>query len=233
MSSLESSKTMALIGTILLIIGGIPFVPYVGILSLVGIILFMMAIKGFSQYYQDPPMYDNALKGIIYYIIAAISLLVAFALLAGSIFSFMSVVAIGLGIIGIIGFFVALLVAFIFYIMAAKRLRITLNDLSQKTGEHSFATAGTLLYWGAILTIVFGLGAILIFISWIFSAISFFSMKTAPTQPTSQQQPYGYTPSPPTPTPTQAATRFCPNCGAQVQTGATFCPSCGKPLPPS
>jgi uncharacterized membrane protein len=230
MSSIDSSKTMALIGAIFLIIGGIPFVPYLGILSLIGIILLMMAIKGFSQHYQDPPMYDNALKGIINYIIAAIALLIAFALLAASIFSFMSVFAFGLGIIGIIGFVVALVVAFIFYVMAAKHLRITLNDLAQKTGEHSFTTAGTLLYWGAILTIVFGIGAILIFISWIFAAIGFFSMKT--TQPVYQQQPYAYTPPPPTP-PTQAATRFCPNCGAQVQLGQAFCPNCGKPLPPS
>ena len=93
-------------------------------------------------------MYNNALRGIIYYIIAAISLLVGFALLAGSIFSFMSVVAIGLGIVGIIGFVVAIVVAFIFYVMAAKRLRITLNDLAQRTGEQSFATAGKPLYLG-------------------------------------------------------------------------------------
>jgi uncharacterized membrane protein len=234
MSSIDSSKTMAIIGSIFLIIGGIPFVPYLGILSLVGIILLMMAIKGFSKYYQDPPMYDNALKGIINYIIAAIALLVAFALLATSIFSFMSVFFVGIGIIGIIGFVVALIVAFIFYIMAARRLRITLNDLAQRTGEHSFTTSGTLLYWGAILTIVFGIGAILIFISWIFAAIGFFSMKTAPIQPSYQQQPYGYAPPPSTPPPTQAAyPKFCPNCGAQVQSGQTFCPNCGKPVPPT
>jgi uncharacterized membrane protein len=233
-SSIESSKTMALIGSILLIIGGLgTFTGYVGILSLVGIILLMIGIKGFSQYYQDPAMYDNAYKGIINYIIAAIALIIAFVVGAGSILSFMSFVLIGLGIVGIIVFFVLLVVAWVFYIMAAKRLRATLNDLSQRTGEHSFHTAGTLLYWGSILIIAFGLGAILIFIAWIFSAIGFFQIKTGPAQPPQYQQQYGYTPQPPTPPPTQAATRFCPNCGAQVQTGATFCPSCGKPLPPS
>ncbi len=233
MSTIESSKTMAIIGSILLIIGGLgTFTGYLGILSLVGIILLMMAIKGFSQYYQDPPMYDNALRGIIYYIIAAITLAIAFGVFTLSIASFMSFVLVGLGIVGIVVFVVLLVVAFVFYIMAAKRLRMTLNDLSQKTGEHSFQTAGTLLYWGAILIIVFGIGAILIFIAWIFAAIGFFSMKT-PGQPVYQQQPYGYTSPPPTTAPPTASTRYCPNCGAAVQAGTAFCPNCGKPLPPS
>ncbi len=233
MSTIDSSKTMAIIGSILLIIGGIPFVPYLGILSIVGIILLIMAIKGFSQYYQDPAMYDNALRGVIYYIIAAIVLAVSIGLLWASIASFMTVFLVGLGILGIIGFIVALVIAFIFYIMAAKRLRLTLNSLAQRTGEKSFETAGTLLWWGAILTIVF-IGGILIFIAWIFATIGFFSMKTPPPQPYGQQ-PYGYPQPPPAttqPPPTAQATRYCPNCGAPVQPGTTFCPNCGKQLPP-
>jgi uncharacterized membrane protein len=221
MSSIESSKSMALIGSLLLLIGG--FVPWAGfVLTIIGVFLLLSAIKGFSTYYQDPAMYDNAFKGFIYYIIAAIAFAVAFGLLIAG---FVSIFFIA---IGIIGFIAALVVAFIFYIMAAKRLRTTLNDLAQKTGEHSFETAGMLLWWGAILTIIF-IGGILIFIAWIFVIIGFISMKT-PGQPVYQQQPYGYTPTPP---PTQAPTRFCPNCGAQVQPGQTFCPNCGKPLPPS
>jgi uncharacterized membrane protein len=232
LSSIESSKTMAMIGTILLVIGAFSFASsYVGVLSLVGIILLIMAIKGFSQYFQDPPMYDNALRGVIYYIIAAIVLAVAFGLLWASIVSFTTLVFVGLGIIGIIGFVVALVVAFIFYVMAAKRLRMTLNALSQRTGEKSLATAGTLLYYGAILMIVFGLGSILIFIAWIFATIGFFQMRIPGQAPPPQQQPYGYAPPPP-PTAAQG-TRYCPNCGAAVQPGTTFCPNCGKQLPPS
>ena len=78
MSSFESNKTTAIIGSILLIIGG--FIPYAGaVVEIIGIILFMMAIKGFSTYYQDPSMYQNAFTGIIYYIIAAIAGTVAFS----------------------------------------------------------------------------------------------------------------------------------------------------------
>jgi uncharacterized membrane protein len=231
MSTIESSKTMAMVGSILLIIGGIPFAPYVGILSLVGVILLLMAIKGFSQSYQDPAMYDNALKGFIYYIIAAIAVAVAFGLLWAGIATISATffLGLGIGIIFIIGFIVALVVGFVFYVMAAKRLRTTLNSLAQRTGEKSFETAGTLLYYGAILTIVL-IGGLLIFIAWIFATIGFFQMKT-PTQQSVTQQQYGYAPPPP-PT-AQAETKFCPNCGAPVQPGTTFCPNCGKQLPPS
>ena len=58
----------------------------------------------------------------------------------------------GLGfILGIAG----LVVAFVFYILAASHLRTTFKDLAQKSGEQSFNTAGMLLWWGAILTIIF------------------------------------------------------------------------------
>jgi uncharacterized membrane protein len=217
MSSIESSKTMAMIGSILMILGGIPWAG--GILSVVGVILLLIAIKGFSSQYQDSEMYDNALRGFIYYIIAAIAFAVSFGFLAAG---FESIFFLAFGIAG---FIAGLVVAFIFYLMAAKRLRATLNSLSQKTGEKSFETAGMLLWYGAILSIIF-IGGILIFIAWIFATIGFFSMKTT-GQTYSTQQPY---PPPPPPSSTQE-TRYCPNCGAPVQPGTVFCPNCGKQLP--
>lgn len=219
MSSIESSKTLGIIGTLLLVIG--IFVPWGGIVvDIIGIILFMMAIKGFSTAYNDPAMYQNAFTGIIYYIIAAIAAGIAFSSLALGAFG--SIFLLGFGIIV---FIVALIAAFIFYVLAAKRLRTTLNDLSQKTGEHNFQTAGTLLWWGAILTIIV-VGLLLIFIAWIFALIAFLSMRTT------AQQPY---PPPPPAGPATAApgTRYCPNCGSPVDANATFCPHCGKPLPPA
>ncbi len=223
MSSMESSKTMAMIGSLLMVIG--TFIPYGGAaVEIIGIILLMMALKNFSNYYQDPAMFQNALTGIIFYVIAAIAAAVALGSLA---LGAASIFLLGLGIII---FIAALIVAFIFYVLAASRLRRTFNDLAQRTGEQSFRTAGTLLWIGAILTIVF-VGLILIFIAWIFATIGFFSMRT-PTQPT-QQQPYGYTPPPPTAASSStAASRYCPNCGSPVDATATFCPNCGKPLPP-
>ena len=95
MSSIESSKTLGIIGTLFLIIG--TFIPYGGaVLDIIGIILFLMAIKNFSTIYQDPAMYQNAVTGIIYYIIAAIAAAVAFGSLA---LGAASIFLLGIGII--------------------------------------------------------------------------------------------------------------------------------------
>lgn len=230
MSSVESSKNLALIGSIFLLLF---WIPYGGVvLGIVGIILFILGIKGLAEFYKDNAIYQNALTGVMYYIIALVGVAVAVVGFSIGFFTF------GLGLaLGIAG----LIIAFVFYLLAAMHLRTTFKDLAAKSGEQSFNTAGTLLWWGAILTIIF-VGLILIFVAWIFAAIGFFSMKI-------QQQPYGSQPVsyPPPPAtagappasqpaagqpPTQAA-RFCPNCGAPVTPDATFCPNCGKQLQPS
>lgn len=207
-------KNLAGIGSILLIF---PFV------SIIGIILVFIGMKGLSEYYKEPSIYQNALWGLIFGIIAAVAVAVGVPLvfLGGLLGG-----ALGFGF-GLLTIFGILVVVFIFYVIAAMYLRRAFSTLAQKTGEHSFETAGNLLWIGALLTIVFGIGLILIFIAWIFATIGFFSMKLS-------SQPTNYAPPPPvaTPPPTSAqATRFCPNCGAPVQPTAAFCPNCGKPLP--
>lgn len=212
MSSLESSKSLASIGAILLFLS---FVPFLGI---VGLILVFIGMKGMADYYKEPGIYQNALWGLIFGIIAiaALGVGVILALVLG-LFTF------GFGaIVTILG---VLVVTFIFYVIAAMYLKRAFSLLAQKTGEHTFETAGTLLWIGAIMTILFGIGLLLIFVAWILATIGFFSMKTQP-------QTYAYAPTQPaTATPAQA-TRFCPNCGAPVDANATFCRHCGKQLTP-
>ena len=81
MSSLESSKNLAGIGTILLILS---FIPVVGI---VGIILLLIGMKGLSEYYKDDSIYRNAIWGVLFGIIGMIAVTVAILGLAlGSVF---------------------------------------------------------------------------------------------------------------------------------------------------
>jgi uncharacterized paraquat-inducible protein A len=108
--------------------------------------------------------------------------------------------------------------------MAAVYFKRAFSLLAQKTGEHTFETAGNLLWIGAILTIVFGIGLILIFIAWIFATRGFF---VVPSRPNAYAPPPQAIPPPPT-----QATRYCPNCGARVQSNTAFCSNCGKQLPP-
>lgn len=228
MSSFESGKRSAGIGSILLVLSPIPIVGW--ILGIVGAILLLGGIKELANYYQNQEIYQSALTGVVYYIIALIAFGVAAAAL---VIGAASVFGLGFGIIALI---LGWLIAFVFYLLAAMQLRKSFDLLSQRSGEGSFATAGTLLFWGAILTIIF-IGVILLFIAWIFAAIAFFSVRAQQQQPQPYtQQPYGY--AQPTPPPTQPTVpptqtiRYCPYCGAQVAQDAAYCPRCGRQLPP-
>ncbi|MGE5533141.1 MAG: DUF996 domain-containing protein [Ignavibacteria bacterium] len=220
-SNVDSSKALAAIGALLLFIS---FVPIVGI---IGIILLLIGMKGLSEYYKDESIYRSALRGLIFGIIGivAVSLFSVFAIVGGmfSVFTFGTAGIIG----GILGVILILVVAFVFYLLMAINFRRAFDALAERSGEHLFHTAGTLLFVGAILTIVL-VGLILVWIAWIIAAIAFFSMRVTPSQPSSQQQ-YGYIPPPP-PTAAHAmqATRYCYNCNAPQDANATFCSHCGK-----
>jgi len=198
----QYSKTLAGEGAILLLLGLVPTVGWV--LGIVGIVLLLKAMKELSYYYQDESIYKDAWTGLKYYIVALIAIgvavgigIVSFAaagLFAGATFTLTA------GVIGgIISILSGLVVAFIFYVLAAGHLRKVFNTLSQKSGEHNLETAGTLLWIGSILTII-GVGLILIFISWMFAIVGFFSMKPNEYQPyTAPTNGNGYTQSPKSP----------------------------------
>jgi uncharacterized membrane protein len=194
--SLEYSKTLAGEGSILLLLS---LVPYAGwILGIIGVILLLRGMKELSNYYQDEEIYKNSLTGVKYYIIALVAAAVAIAAITigiasatGFTFTTGFVPTVGFGV-GLIAFFAGIIVAFVFYILATLNLRKTFNTLAQKSGETSFATAGTLLWVGAILTIIL-VGLILILIGWIYATVGFFTMKPKQQQPYNPEQ---YAPAP-------------------------------------
>ncbi len=194
--SLEYSKTLAGEGAILLLLS---LVPYAGwILGIIGVILLLRGIKELSNYYQDEEIYKNTLTGVKFYIIALVAAGVAITALTvgigsatGFTFSTGFVPTVGFGV-GLAAFLAGLTAAFVFYILASSHLRRTFNTLAQKSGEASFTTAGNLLWWGSILSILL-VGLILIFIGWIFATIGFFAMKTQQQQSYNPQQ-YAYSP---------------------------------------
>jgi uncharacterized membrane protein len=198
----EYSKTLAGEGAILLLLS---LVPYAGwILGIIGVVLLLRGMKELSNYYQDEKLYQDSLTGVKYYIVALIAAAVGIASITIGVGtatdftfatgSFIPTVGFGVGLIALLG---GLVVAFIFYVVATSHLRKTFSSLAQKTGESSFTTAGTLLWWGAVLTII-GVGLVLIFVAWIFVTIGFFTMKSRQYQQYAQQ-PNGYTMPPPPP----------------------------------
>ncbi len=208
----QYSKTLAIEGSILLLLGLVPTVGWV--LGIVGIVLLLKATKELSYYYQDESIYRNSLTGLKYYVVALIAAAVAIGigvvsfattgLFAGAPFAFAT------GIVtGIIAIIAGIVIAFVFYVLAASHLRKAYETLAQKTGESSFSTAGTFLWAGAFLTLLFGLGLFLILISWIFVIIGFSSMKPKDYQPyTAPTNGYGYAPQPPTQPQTSTQTQI-------------------------
>jgi len=214
LSSLESNKNLAGIGSILLMF---PFV------SIVGIILVFIGMKGLAEYYKDDRIYHDALRGLIFLIIAAIAIAVMFPLfIIGGSFGIFALGPLGVGF-GLISFFLVIAVVFVFYLLAAMNLRKAFNALAQKSGEHMFETAGMLLFFGAIFTIIL-VGFVMIFLAWIIATIAFFSIKVPPQQ---------YTYAPPQVAQPMQASGFCSNCGAPQDANSTFCSHCGKQLPPA
>jgi uncharacterized membrane protein len=213
-TNFQYSKTLAMEGSIMLILS---LVPYVGwVLGIIGVILLLRGMKEFSNYYQDNEIYQNSLTGVKYYIVAIVALAVASAgFVVGLVLGLGTSIAIG-SVIGLIVGITFLIVAFVFYVLAAMHLRKTFDTLAQKSGEHSFATAGTLLWWGSILTIVV-VGLLLILVAWILAVVGFFTMRTTQQQPYASQ-PYGNTSPEATPSaqPSQAS-KYCSNCGASVE----------------
>jgi len=193
--SLEYSKTLAGEGAILVLLS---LVPYVGwVLGIIGIILLLRSMKELSNYYQDEGIYKNSLIGVKFYIVALVAVGVAIAAILVGVgsatgFTFKNFVpTVGFGV-SLIAFFASFIVAFVFFVLATSHLRKTFDTLAQKSGEASFTTAGNLLWWGAILSIVV-VGLVLILIGWIFATIGFFTMKTRQQQPYNPQQ-NAYTP---------------------------------------
>ena len=176
--SMESGKSLTSIGALLLVIGS--FIPFLGI---VGFIFMMFGLNALANYYKERGIFDKALWAVIFGVIGAVAagFIMMAIMFSGSFLGFEN--GIGANWAALFGgMAVALVVAFIFYILMAIYFRKSFDLLATKTGNSMFRTAGLLLLIGAILTIVF-IGLVLIFVAWILLTIAFFSLPNAPPPP--------------------------------------------------
>jgi uncharacterized membrane protein len=198
--TLESSKMLGGIGAILMVIGPLASV-YTGVIGLVGLILVLIAFNGLADYYKDRRIFNNVIFGAI---AAIIGVVIAVVVVISAAFDMLSILGIQISnwtdwsalqnfnwqgftdwnalapyVAEIVG---ALIILFVFVVVAAIFLRRSLNTLSEKSGTHMFATAGLLLLIGAALTVIV-IGLILMWVALILLAVAFFEMRTEPTQP--------------------------------------------------
>ena len=168
----QTSKNLGGVGALLLFIG--PLFSYAhflgGLLSPIGFILLLIALKGFADYYKDAGIFNNALYSFITCIVgvvlaAGVFMATAFAVLAdiGIVdwtntaewtSAFTSEIAFDtlLKLLG--GGIIALVILYVFVILTAWLYRKSLVKLASKTGVGLFGTAGLLFLIGAVIPII-------------------------------------------------------------------------------
>lgn len=218
--TLESSKALGGIGSILLLIGVIPFgVPYLGVIALIGFILVLVALHGLANIYKEHGIFNNALYGFIAAIVGVVAAAVAaiYVVFYTSIFTdFLHKIfpgwngswnsLVGLtpttsnitfnDVTSVLGAAFGLLaILWIFLIISAYFNRRSLKKLATKANVGLFSTAGLLLLIGAVLTII-AIGLLLMWIAVLLMAIAFFQIQPQPEQPVAPPAPPPQTPRP-------------------------------------
>ena len=198
----ESSKNLSAVGALLIVIGAaLGFaVSFSGILSLIGIILLLIGLKGLANFYKEEGIFNNALYSIITAIVGCVvgvGVIAASAVSAladlgidwaniedwanvgtdvGTVFADFDLSAIatllGALLVGLIILFVTLIISMYF-------LRKSMNQLSTKSGIGLFGTAGILVLIGAVIPVI---GLLIIWIGFILATVAFFQMKQEQTK---------------------------------------------------
>ena len=163
---IKDAKLMGGIGSILALLS---FIPKAGwIISLVGFILVIVAIKKITDATNRDDVFNDYLKGAIINIVGSIIIS-----LAGGGLAIMAIMRRHGGVA--IGVIVAFVIAWVVMIVGTYFMKKGLVGLSEVTGEKNFATAGNLFFWGAVLLII-AVGGIVSLVGYIFQIIAFFSL---------------------------------------------------------
>lgn len=195
----------------------------IGVLSIVAIILFVVAMYFLSHYYNERGIFTDVIYAVIIYAATAVAAtIVEFAYLIPMLSSLSQNTNPSSIFNG--GFFtvaiVLAIVAIIVIIVCAVLVMRALNRLAEKSEVDSFKTAGLLFIIGILLTVVL-VGVIIVWIAFIFAAIGFYRLKPLPTAavPVYSNQPL-----------TLEQKKICPYCGAENKIEALYCKNCGKPI---
>jgi len=209
--TLESSKTLGGIGAILMFVGVLPTINYIGIIEIVGLILVLFALRNLANYYREESIFRHALYGVAVAVVGAIIVgVLAVVVVLSSIKDLVTQLYPGWNgdwstlqgmtanttnfdptnifpFIG--GLLVVLVIAWVFALIASFFIYRSLKQVSSKSKIGFFGTAGLILLIGAIIPIV---GLLLMWVSALILAIAFFTIKP-------QEKPIATTNSPPPP----------------------------------
>ncbi len=196
MPSLSQAKTLGGIGSILVILFPIPTVGWV--LSIAGLIMVLVAVKYVSDVSQNKAIFNDMLFSTI---LAIIGVVAGVVVLLGTVFSALARIFPGgipanlgggpppnvttgdiFSLVG--GVLLGLAVLWVFLIVSAIFLRRSYGKIANFVGVRMFNTAGLLYLIGAALTILFGVGLIIVLVAAILQIVAFFSLPDQPPTPT-------------------------------------------------
>lgn len=181
----------------------IGFLPRIGgLCMLLGVLLVLIALKGYADTYKEHSIFNNAIYTIVFELIGAVFCIVILIYVAVGFATSLGITnladatsweqidwqnAVNFEAIKpfIVPVVLAVVVLFAFTVFAAFYFKKSMNTLSEKTGESLFHTTGTVFFIGAILTIIL-IGFLVIWISFLLLMISFY--KTKPLEQTQQPQ---------------------------------------------
>jgi uncharacterized membrane protein len=199
----------------------------IGVISIVGIVLFLLSMHRLAQYYNEPGIFKNVLYGFILNIVGGVAVFaIMFAIIFASVLSSVSHPATSLSPFSFIAVILGVIAtAFAIAIVSAVLYKRSFDKLGEKSGVQSFKTAGDLFLIGTVLTIVF-VGGLIVWIAWIYSASGFYSLKPTTGEPSVTS----YSAPQPPATFNMAEKRYCPYCGAQISADSLYCPNCGRQI---
>jgi uncharacterized membrane protein len=186
MGTLSQARTLGGVGSILMILFVVPSLGWV--LSLVGFVLVMVAIKNVSDAVGDRSIVNNMILSVV---LAFVGLVVGVVLVLATVLRYVGLGSLTSGsfapstmpagdlvsmIVGLLG---GLAVIWVLLVVSAYFTRRSYDSIASGLGVGMFRTTALVYLIGAALTIVL-VGFILIFIALILNIVSFFSLPDAP-----------------------------------------------------
>jgi uncharacterized membrane protein len=202
----------------------------IAVIAITGLILFLLAMHRLSKYYAEPAIFKNVLYAFIINIAVAIIGWIILSVYTSSIIGHIPSGGINTTAATtpdmsafaslIIAILAAAIIGFIFMVLCAVLYWRAFNKLAEKSQIDDFKTAGLLYLLGSVLMIIL-VGAILIWVAWIYAAQGFHKLKPKPSLAT----PYTLTPAS-----NVTGSIYCANCGAENSPDGIYCKNCGKPV---
>ncbi|MFA4663111.1 DUF996 domain-containing protein [Pyrococcus kukulkanii] len=173
--SMSNARMYGGIGAILGLVG--PLIPRIGFaIEIAGLVLVFLAVKIISDETGDGRIFSDFLKAFIATVGGMIVFVVIVLVTVGTAFlnpkEFMPqnlMAVIGSIIVGFIILWVTLIIGSYFR-------KKSYELIAQYTGVDMFKTSGLLYFIGAILIIVFGIGALIMLVAAILEIVAFFSL---------------------------------------------------------